>query len=267
MVSLGALQSEQADAQELLSDLGLVGEVLKPHELIRFGRSFERQFVNPVFHREIIDLMMRHRGEILIGAMVAKRQMEAEIDGEQPASGKIGGPLAIRACWLGIGDDWEDIYGIYSNAQNSWSTGSVQNWIHSGTTLLAGTDGLAVRILENAVHIIIGTGTLHTSPKIESTRFTIDGKARPIHLQFRPLKLGAALNQRRIHEYDNAIILKKDTTFLAQLFISSAIGGPSEYQQDYPFLMGASFIKEDVLRVHDCADVDGTTVGVIASTG
>lgn len=266
MVKLGELQSEQADAQELLADLGLVGEVLKPHELIRFGRAFERQFVNPVFDREIVDLMMRHRGEILIGAMVAKRQMEAEIDGEIPASGKIGGPLAIRACWLGVGDDWEDIYGIYSNAQNSWTTGAPQSWIHSGTTLLAGTDTNPVRILENAVHVIIGVGSLHASPKIESSQFTIDGKTKPIHLLFRPTKLGAALDQRRIHEFDNGLILKKDTTFLANIFISSAFGGPSTLQLDYPFLMGASFIKEDQLRVHDCADVPGVTAGVITTT-
>jgi hypothetical protein len=266
MVSLGSLQSEQADAQELLADLGMVGEVLKPHELIRFGRAFERQFVNPVFDREIVDLMMRHRGEILVGAMVAKRQMEAEIDGEQPAAGKIGGPLAIRACWLGVGDDWEDIFGIYTGAQNSWTTGTPQNWIHSGTNLMAGVAGNAIRILENAVHIIIGIGTLHASPKIESSQFTIDGKTRPIHLLFRPQKIGAALDQRRIHELDNGIILKKDTTLLAKIFISSAIGGPSVLQQDYPFLMGASFVKEDQLRVHDPVGVPGVTAGVITTT-
>lgn len=266
MVKLGSLQGEQADAQELLADLGMVGEVLKPHELVRFGRSFERQFVNPCFHREIIDLMLRHRGEILVGAMVAKRQMEAEIDGEQPAAGKIGGPLAIRACWLGVGDDWEDIYGIYSGAQNAWSTGSPQHWIHSGTSLMAGTDGNAIRIRENAVHVIIGCGSLHSGPRIESTQFWIDGKEKPIHLQFRPIKLGAALNQRRIHEYDNGIILKKDTTFRSTVFISNAIGGPSDYQEDYPFLMGASFIKEDVLRIHDCASIPGTTTEVVTTT-
>ena len=265
-VELGSLQAEQADAKELLNDLGLVGQPLEPHELVRFGRSFERQFVSGLVDRETAEIMRRHRGEILLGAMVAKRQMEAQIDGQQPASGKIGGPLWMRACWFGIGDDWEDIDGIYSSAQTSWTTGTPQDWIHSGTLLLAGTDGNAIRILENAVHVIIGIGSLHTSPIIETVKFVIDGKEKSVFTVMRPQKIGASVHSRKIHEFDNGIILKKDSTFQADVFISRAIGAPSTLQQDYPWLVGASFIREDALRLHDPATLPGTAFNIVTTS-
>jgi len=265
MVNEGELANEQESAFEMMSALGHVGVRLKSHELRKFGLAFNRRFVLHGWNREFVDLYQRHRGEIIIGAMIAKAQMEGEIDGEQPAPGKIGGPLPIRACWFGLGDDWEDIYGIHNTSQSSWSTGSAQNWIHSGTQLLAGTAGNSVKILENAVHVIIGIGTLHSSPKIESFQITIDNKTKPIYIT-KDLKYGNSGQRMRIQELDSALILKKNTTFLAKLFISQAIGAQSAYQQDFPFLYGASFISEDVLRKHDPANIPGTTVGVITTT-
>jgi len=259
------INTEQAEAQEVLDALGFVGKPLKPHELNKFSRSFDRQFVGHYVDRQISEIMLKHRAELLMGAMIAKEQMEAEIDGEQPAPGKIGGPLAIRAAWFGIGDSWQDIRGIYAAAQNSWSTGSAQNWIHSGTSLLAGTAGNAVKILENAVHVIVGVGSLHASPKIETIQFTIDNKTKPIINLERVLQIAPG-NQLRIRELDDAIILKKNQTFKAQVFISEAFGAASDYQQDYPFLVGASYISEDGLRLFDPTNIPGTTHEIVNST-
>lgn len=265
-VNLGNLDMDMVKATTWGKDLGYVFQPLEAHELNKFGMAFQRQFVQDAWDREIADLMLRHRAECLLGAMVAKRQMEAEIDGEQPAPGKIGGPLSIRACWFGIGDDWEDINGIYAAAQNSWSTGTPQRWIHSGTTLLAGTAGNPVKILESAVHVIVGIGTFHAAPKFESCQWTIDGKEKPIHLLFRPHKIGSSGMHRQVKEFDNAIILKKNQTVLVRNFISVAFGAMSDFQQDYPFLMGCSFIKEDALRLFDPSTVPGVNNEVITVT-
>lgn len=263
-LSVGMLQNEQEDANTVLKDLGFVGKPLTIPELTKFSRSFERQWSGEFVQREISEVMNKHRAEIVLGAMIAKEQMDAEIDGETPQPGKIGGPVPIRAAFLGIGDGWEDIDGIYSGAQSTWSTGSAQDWIHSGTTLLAGTDGNAIKVLENAVHVIIGMGSYNISPKIEALKFTIDGKERPIY-QFPNMKLNQNHNLR-LKEFDTAVILKKNTTFKAELFIPRGFGSPSAFQQDFPYLLGASFIREENLREMDPANIPGTGPEVITTT-
>ena len=250
MVTLSDLQAMQNDSRTLASDLGVVTRDLTDKELNRFGRSFTRQFVQALPTREMADIHLRHQKEGLLGAMIAKEQMDSEIDDEVPSSNKVGGPIPIRACFLGVGDDWEDINGIYAGAQNAWSTGTPQNWIHSGTTLMGGTAGSAIRIGENAVHVIYAASSIHASPKLEGTQFTIDGKQKPMLYCAWAQKHGLGHTQR-IKEFDNAFILKKDTTFLAKVFFSANFGAPVDYVTDFPVLYGVSFIKEPALRVLD----------------
>lgn len=239
-----------ADARELASDLGVTTRDLSDKELVRFGRSFQRQFILTYPERQVVDIYMRHRAEAILGAMIAKEQMDAEIDSEQPASNKIGGPLPISAHWMGIGDDWEDLNSIYNNVQNAWTTGACQDWIHSGTLLMGGTAGNAVRVGENAVHVIFGVDDTHAAPRVERVQATIDGKLKPVLLTFFSHKSlpGAA---RPVKEFDSAYIIKKDTTFLMQVFISRAYGAVSTYQTTFPRLIGVSYIKEPALRLQD----------------
>lgn len=264
-MDLKQLNELQNDALRLADDLGIVVRRIEEKELTRFGRAFDRQFVLPYQMREVRDIHMRHIGEALIGAMLAKEQMKAEVDSEQPSSNKIGGPIPIRAAWLGIGEDWEDILGIYAGAQGTWTTGAVQSWIHSGSTLMAGTAGNAIRIGENALHVIYGIGNLHASPKAETVRFTVDGKAKPILQLHWAQKQPDAL---RIKELDNAIILKKDTTFLAQIFYSRAFGEAVGNVLDYPYLFGVSYIKEPQLRqfAPTNANIVGAVQGIVLTT-
>lgn len=214
MVDLGRLRTLQADMIALGDDLGLVTKELEEDELTRFGRAFERQFIIPFAERQISDIYQRHIGECLLGACVAKEQMNADIQGEQPGSNNVAGPVPIRACFFGIGDDWEDILGIYAGVQGFWTTGAPQNWIHSGTTLMGGVAGRAIKIGENAVHVVIAIQDYHPSPKLENAQFTIDGKQKPILELFYPHKRFEAL---RIKELDNAYIFKRDTTVLLSL--------------------------------------------------
>jgi len=185
--------------------------------------------------------------------MIAKEQMDAEIDSEQPASNKVGGPLAIEAQWLGIGDDWEDINSIYNQVQVAWTTGSAQAWIHSGTQLLTGVTAQnlnPIRIGQNAVHVVYGIQSLHASPKIEAVQFTIDDKEKPKLLTFWAQKSlpGAA---RPVKELDSCYIFNKDKTVHAHIFISDSYGALSTLQTDFPALVGVSYVKEPALRLLD----------------
>lgn len=253
MVDVNYYKSVQDQARKLAEDLGYVVRDLTDPELTRFGRSFERQFIEQFPERELTaDIYERHVVEIMLGAMIAKEQMDSQIDGESPGKGFIGGPIDIRAGFLGIGDDWED--------PATFTTGSVQNWIHSGTTLMGGAAGNAVRIGENAVHVILGYGSKHPSPKIESIQNTIDGNQKvAIPLSGKQQRY----NSLRIKELDNAIILKKNTTMLTKVFISAAHGASVA---DIPYPYGVSFVKEDQLRVQDVATLPGTTNDVILTT-
>jgi len=252
LVTVDQLKSIQSNVQAVATKLGLLTEVLTDDELGKFADSFERQFILAYPEREIVDIYMRHLPEILMGGMIAKKQMSAEIDGEQPAAGKVGGPIPIRACYMGIGDDWED-------GGASITTGSPQRWIHSGTTLMGGTVGNAIKIGENQVVVIVGYISRHPSPKLESAKFTIDGKPKPI-LILAQSKLPDSLH---IKEFNNAYIGKHDTTLYAEIFASATHGTTVT---DIPELLGASFIKEDQLRVHDAASVPGTTPDVVLTT-
>lgn len=265
-ISLGTLRGYQDEARVLADDLAMVTRDLTDKELTRFGRSFERQFIRALPTRQMADIHLRHIKEALLGGMLAKEQMDAEIQGETPGSNKTGGPLAIRACFLGIGDDWEDLNGIHGGTLNSWTTGAAQPWIHSKTTLMAGagvygTPWNAIKIGENAVHVIYGISSIHASPKLESLQFTIDGKLKPL-LYCGWAQKHAVGHTQRIKELDNAIILRKDTTFKADVFFSHAFGAPVDFVTDFPVLYGVSYIKEPALRVLDPTSA-ATWVGTV----
>ncbi len=248
MVNVAELIALQTDVAKVASDYGVTVKPLTNAELRKFGLSFERQFVKQYPERMIQDILERHKGEILLGAMAAKEQMNANIDGELPDAGKIGGPLAIRACWLGVGHDWEDINSI-TNGTDYFTPGHTpQNWIHSGTRQLDGDAGSAVRIGENIVHVVVGIASYHPSPKIESVKFEIDGKEKPVLItkwgQLSPFGM-------RIKELDRGFIWEEDTTVLAKIIISGYMPAAITQAVDIPYLFGASFIIEHELRVHD----------------
>jgi len=240
---LTMLKAMQKEAVEYAKAMGLTVEELTDPELSAFGIAFDRQFVLQMPEREIVSMYQRHQKEILLGAMIAKAQMRANVEGQMPGSGRVGGPVPIRACFLGVGDDWEDAA--------PFSTGAPANWIHAGTSLLGGTAGEPVRIGQNAVFVVFGVGSLHPSPKIESIQFTIDGKTKPVIITGWSQKTSGL----RVNEFDKAMIWKKGTTVLAKVFISAAYGSSAD---DYPYLIGAAYILEPALRILDAHEFCGT---------
>jgi len=250
-MSVAELVEMQRKGADYLNVLGIEYELLNNTELKKFANSFNRQFVLAFQEREVVDLFNRHKQEILMGAMVAKAQMNTTFDGEMPASNKFGMCLP-RAIFLGIGDDWGDA--------NSWTAGSAQNWIHSGTTRMGGSSGNAIKIGENQVTVLIAYGSLHKSPKIESIYYEIDGKPKPVIVT----TLMTQLSDFHFKELDNAIFLYEDKEFLAQVFISSTAYGSTV--ADIPFFFGASFIKEPQLRIHLPSSIPGTTQKVVLTT-
>jgi len=251
---MAELEALQREAAKYLADLGVEYAELTKDELDLFEMSFTRQFVLGSPEREIADLYLRHKQEILMGAMVAKQQMDTAFDGMFPGSNKIG-MTEIRAAYLGVGDDWDDIYRI-TNGTAYWTPGTANNWIHSGTTYLGGTAGNPIRLYDNLVCVIIGVASEHPSPKLESVYFEIDGKPKPV-VPCRFAKRAKTFNSFPIKELDDAILLYKGKEFLAKVFFSDA-GGTVSQVIDYPYPVGAAFVKEPALRVLDPYSLIGT---------
>ena len=240
------------EAKVQIKEAGLVERGLESHEREIITRALNTHLSTVFVERKdvLFDVFSRHLPEILIGAAIAKEQMDAEIGGMFPKTGAIGGPVPIRAVYLGIGKDWDDIGSI--------TTGTAHNWIHSGTTLMGGTAGRPVRIGRNAVHVIFGIGDYHPSPKLESVKFEINGQERPI-VSLQQLKL----SDIRLVEFEKSLILKRGSTILATLYASDAHGSTVD---DVPYLFGVSFILEDKLRIQDPTAIPGTVHEVVVTT-
>lgn len=259
MVNTQELETMQNEALQIGQSQGYEVEPLNNKELERVGLTFERSLTLQFPQREIRDAYRRHKSAVLLGAAIAKDQIRNQIQGQQAGPGTVAGPIPIRAAYLGIGDDWEDAGS--SAVDGPITTGSSQNWIHSGTTLLGGSNGNAIRIGGNAVHVVIGIRSKHPSPKLESIKFTEDGNESAV------LNTGWAtdITQDRLafSEFDNPRIWDEDKTVLGEIFASAAHGSTAT---DYPQLIGASFINESQQRTQDPANLTGTTPDIVLTT-
>jgi len=230
--------------------LGYELDKLTEPEFNKWLMYFKRSILEEGEFRSHADLYYRHLGDFLFGAMIAKAQLKAKFDGSSPRPGMFG-ITPLRANYFGLGDDWDVFY--------TWTAGSPQDWIHSGTTELGGTSGNPIKILEDVVHVIIGIedwAPLQSSyPVLESVKFTIDGKEKPIII-VRDAFMGRA--NPRI-ELDEAYFLRKNTTFLAQVFSASTP------VKETPKLIGLTYIKEEHMRTHDPASLDGANKGVVTT--
>lgn len=252
MVDINTVKKAYQKAVSEMKIAGLVGRSLEDYELEVITETLETYFNIPTIERDdsVESILNRHLNEILIGAMLAKEQMDAEIDGMFPGSGKIGGPVPIRAAFVGVGKDWDDLGAI--------TTGAPQNWIHSGTTLMGGTAGRPIRIGKNAVHVVFGVGDLHPSPKLESVKFELNGQEQPI------VCLGLMRpSDFNIVEFQKSYIFKNGTTVLATVYASNAFGTSVN---SIPCLIGVSFILEDKLRIQDPTALPGTVHEVVVTT-
>lgn len=251
---MASAASLMGQAQRMLQQLRLSFDNLVDAELTLFDRTYDRLFYLEHPFREVRDIYARRKADILAGALVAREQMGGGFGGEFPEGGQFGMVLP-RAAFFGIGDDWEDA--------SPFTTGSPQNWIHSGTSLLGGSAGNPIRIEENAVHVIVAVGSLHPSPKIESIPIKLGGNDYPPLITSTVWKQAAQAGGLAVKELERPIILKERDTFLAKVFISSTFGSSAA---DYPFLIGASFIAEEALRAYDADDVVASATKIVSAT-
>lgn len=231
-------------------NLGVEVTKLSPDELEKWKKSFRRSFVMSGAYRNWIDLDLRHLGEYLLGAMVAKKQFGLEFDGVQPFPGRFG-MSRIRSGHMNIADNWDE--------EGATTASTVKNWVHSGGAL-GGTAGHALKVDKSAVFVIVGFGDLRhiytgLPSTIESFEITIDSKQKPI-LAAKP---NIMMADYPIVELDEALLLKYKSTFLFQYWSDQAV-------VHIPFVWGIAYAPESQLRVADPAGLYATTNDMILVT-
>ena len=249
---LKAIQPAVAAADEYGVDIsGAALNEVDRSSIVALFDSFKERY----YDAEYIEMFANRLPEVVLGALVAKAQMKAQIEGEFPTPNSIAGPVPIEAFHVGVGEDWEDGYD-----SAAFTTGAAVDWIHSGTPYMGGTDNLAVKLGKNMVVVVLGMGTLHSSPKVDAVQFTIDGKLKPPQRFAFILKI----SQRKWRRFPKALLWKEDTTVLGQTFAATGFGATTT---DFPYLIGVSYIKEPAYRLLDPATFDGTSQDCIKTTG
>lgn len=218
-------------------------------ELEAFGDGFDRMLVTRLANRNLVDHYTEHQAEILLGLMAAKKQIGLGFDGESPRGGLFGFK-ELPAYAIGVGDDWD--------SHGSVTGGIPQNWVHSGTTLMGGSSGNAVKIGPNSVIVITGFASIHPSPKIERFNVTVNGKPRPFYNTGSSWKWNTDLNLR-IRDLTDIIFLTKSKTLQIDTMQSTT-------GVDIPVALGVWYTTEDVMRVADPVNLPGTTNDVILTT-
>ena len=251
MISTSDVLSAWSDAEKIIEDVGIVGQKPDQKEMETITNSLNAYYKILFAERSDVytPIIKEHLADILVGAYVAKGQMDAEIDGMFPKSSKLG-VVPIRAAYLGIGKDWDDAA--------PFKTGEIVNWIHSGTTFLGGTVGNPIQIGRNQVTVIFAFGVMTPEMHFESLKLSLNGDERPI-IELDLAKLGDV----PVVDFDGAILLKRGTTLKATLYATDHYGTEIA---DVPYFMGVSFIPEDILRLQDPTTIPGQVHDVVLTT-
>lgn len=204
-------------------------------EVKKFTEVLNRRFILHCREREIADIYIKHAPEILLGLMVAKEQMDMQFDGDNPKAGTFG-ITTPHAGFFGE-DDWS--YSV--------TGGTTNNIIHAGATHIGGTTGDPIKIPKGVVHVIIGYGNYSPSPLSTLLQETINGSTKPsINTDF-----AWRASDLQIVELSEARILKYNTTY--KLIAFSPTSGTDEI-----YVIGATFLAEDLMRINDPANMAGS---------
>lgn len=195
----------------------------------------------------LLDKLQEYREEFRVGAEIARAQFGQRLGGLQPRGNQFAVSRTI-AGYFGF-DSWE------GNAnQTGMTAGATVAWINDGAPdHLGGTDtsfGNPLQVGDQAVHVLVGVGTYHPSPKVGSVEYRVNEEPRTaIRVKEEWTNTDIAIKW-----LDRAVILPEATLFEAQVF-------PELAGDDAPYWVGLSYIENQASRDDDPADMATDTVG------
>jgi len=253
LVKVTSAHMAEVEAQIRRRKLTVSMDIIEPDEIELFNRFMNKMLVIHGNNRRWIDFHLNHVGDYLLGLGTAKKQLGgAKFGGSMPAGGEFGIDQ-WRAGYVGVGQDW--------NEEGTTAATTAKNWIHAGTTDVAGTAGGDIRFLEGFVGVIAGIGDfrrqvygLHS--EIESFQVRMDNRL------LKPIYVGQnfKLSDFPIVELDEQIVCK-DRTQLRVQYISHLAS------INCPFLVGVVYGMEGSLNKFLATDLDGTSNKLFESTG
>nr|WP_294805611.1 hypothetical protein [uncultured Nitrososphaera sp.] len=191
---------------------------LSPKEIILWRLPYSRSTRPTIQTREnaLAGIYTRHMIESALALLTAKKQIHGDYVGTEGKQQGIVGIFGPHAAFFGLGDDYRNSY--------ISTGGSMQNWIHSGSTQLGGSAGNDVIFGYNVVHCIMGLALYS------------EEVARTVHIQERintaPQPVVTVQEQMRnannnepwhIREFDTARILGNATQLRLQVLAGATV--------------------------------------------
>ncbi len=199
----------------------------------------------------VLQKLREYDDEIMRAAEIARAQFDQKFGGLNPKQNRFS-VSRIASGYFGY-DSWE-------NAP-SLSGGSVNDWLDSDTpdNLSSGASGFSgpAKVGDEAVHVILGIGSYHPSPKVATVDMEVNESPRTsIQTKWELTRTDA-----QIKWLDRAIILPENSLFAARLYADT--GG-----EDFPYLAGLTFTESRASQIADpenmTDDTSSTSDNIVA---
>lgn len=190
----------------------------------------------------IVEKLDEYRDEINSAAQIARAQFDQKFGGLNPESGRFA-ISRIHSGYFGY-DSWENVPTMTGGALNAWIDDDTPDNLTSGSSGLQNP----VKVGEQAVHVIMGVGTYHDSPKTTAVKMEINESPRASI----KTKYEFTRTDVQVKWLDRAIILPENALFSAEVFADND-------GEDFPFFVGVSFLQNRAAQVADPAEMTDDT--------
>lgn len=174
----------------------------------------------------VTEKIKEYRSEIVQAAEIARAQFDQPFGGMNPREGRFA-IKRIRSGYFGY-DSWENAPSLSAGENNDWIDDDTPDNLSSGDSGINNP----LKIGSDAVHIILGFGTFHDSPKVESIKPRLNDSPRSA-IQ---TKWEFTRTDTQIKWLDRPMILPENALLAMQLYADT--GG-----DDFPYPVGFSFIR------------------------
>jgi hypothetical protein len=197
----------------------------------------ERQLLKNSFQRGLEDTrtmdtevlrekLQEYSEEIVKAAEIARAQFDQKLGGLNPREGRFA-VSRINSGYFGW-DSWENLGSLNSGTENDWIDDDTPDNLSSGNSGVSNP----LKVGEEAVHIVLGVGTYHDSPKTSSISYEVNETPRTALR----VKEEWTKTDVQVKWLDRPLILPENALFAAQLYADT--GG-----NDIPYMEGLSFVK------------------------
>jgi len=231
-------------ATDTPDDVSVNRQPLSGSEEKRLGLTLRRGLTDTrtLDTKVVAEKLDEYRDEINSAAQIARAQFEQKFGGLNPESGRFA-ISRIHSGYFGY-DSWEDVPSLTGGSLNSWIDDDTPNNLSSGQSGLQNP----LKVGEQAVHVIMGIGTYHDSPKTTAVKMEINESPRASI----KTKYEFTRTDVQVKWLDRAIILPENALFAAQAYADSD-------GDDFPFFVGVSFLKNRAAQEADPAEMTDDT--------